>query len=351
MSDAYTTRKRITLIEPGTRPNTWGVTLNAAIQLIDDALGGWVTLATSTVLSSTNGTTDQARKVMLRATAAITITIPEVEGWYWVNASNGDVVVTNSANSVTVKSGNTAVVLTDGTNVYQGVFSDFGAVVPKTTTNPTSDDHLTRKGWVAAQIAAASIGVISPGAAGTFITSDGTTATWATITTADIDGLDTALDSYYTKTASDARYYTQSVLDAALALKAPLASPTFTGTPAAPTAAAGTSTTQVATTAFVQAASLIKAHCAFEGTTGVRINQSNVASVTRNATGRYTVVFTTNLPNSEYSVTLGMETGTLDLDIRVKSGTRANSGFQIECVTGAGTYVDPDYAFFSVQRA
>lgn len=38
----------------------------------------------------------------------------------------------------------------------------------------------------------------------------------------------------------------------AVATKADLASPTFTGTPAAPTASAGTSTTQVATTAFVQ---------------------------------------------------------------------------------------------------
>lgn len=37
-----------------------------------------------------------------------------------------------------------------------------------------------------------------------------------------------------------------------LALKANLASPTLTGTPKAPTAAAGTSTTQIATTAFVQ---------------------------------------------------------------------------------------------------
>ena len=36
--------------------------------------------------------------------------------------------------------------------------------------------------------------------------------------------------------------------------RAPLASPTFTGVPAAPTATAGTSTTQLATTAFVQAA-------------------------------------------------------------------------------------------------
>ena len=34
--------------------------------------------------------------------------------------------------------------------------------------------------------------------------------------------------------------------------RAPLASPTFTGTPSAPTAAAGTNTTQLATTAFVQ---------------------------------------------------------------------------------------------------
>lgn len=36
--------------------------------------------------------------------------------------------------------------------------------------------------------------------------------------------------------------------------KAPLASPTFTGTPAAPTATAGTNTTQIATTAFVKTA-------------------------------------------------------------------------------------------------
>lgn len=40
----------------------------------------------------------------------------------------------------------------------------------------------------------------------------------------------------------------------AIATKADLASPTLTGTPTAPTASAGTSTTQLATTAFVQAA-------------------------------------------------------------------------------------------------
>lgn len=44
----------------------------------------------------------------------------------------------------------------------------------------------------------------------------------------------------------------QTDLQSALDAKAPLASPTFTGTPAAPTATAGTNTTQVATTAYVR---------------------------------------------------------------------------------------------------
>ena len=42
-------------------------------------------------------------------------------------------------------------------------------------------------------------------------------------------------------------------LDAAIALKAPLSSPALTGVPTAPTAAADTSTTQIATTAFAKA--------------------------------------------------------------------------------------------------
>ena len=47
-----------------------------------------------------------------------------------------------------------------------------------------------------------------------------------------------------------------NLIQANLGSKANLASPTFTGTPKAPTAASGTNTTQIATTAFVQAALL-----------------------------------------------------------------------------------------------
>tara|TARA_B100001939_G_scaffold194618_1_gene167364 strand:+ start:1458 stop:2123 length:666 start_codon:yes stop_codon:yes gene_type:complete len=51
---------------------------------------------------------------------------------------------------------------------------------------------------------------------------------------------------------------------------ATLASPTFTGTPAAPTAAAGTNTTQIATTAYVQAEPFAKTNVAQSFTKGQR---------------------------------------------------------------------------------
>lgn len=53
---------------------------------------------------------------------------------------------------------------------------------------------------------------------------------------------------------SDANKPISTATQTALNAKAPLVSPSFTGTPAAPTPAAGTNSTQLATTAFVQAA-------------------------------------------------------------------------------------------------
>ena len=57
--------------------------------------------------------------------------------------------------------------------------------------------------------------------------------------------------------ATDVQASTGTAEDVAInpkqyALKAPIASPTFTGTPSAPTASSGTNTTQIATTEFVQ---------------------------------------------------------------------------------------------------
>lgn len=67
-----------------------------------------------------------------------------------------------------------------------------------------------------------------------------------------VDGAPTALNTLNELAAAlgdNPNYATD--ITTALGLKANLASPTFTGTPAAPTAAVGTDTTQIATTAFV----------------------------------------------------------------------------------------------------
>lgn len=62
----------------------------------------------------------------------------------------------------------------------------------------------------------------------------------------------TALSITNVDNTSDANKPVSTATQTALDLKAPLASPVFTGMPAAPTAALGTDTTQLATTAFVQ---------------------------------------------------------------------------------------------------
>ena len=77
----------------------------------------------------------------------------------------------------------------------------------------------------------------------------------------------------YGKIKADALIYDdsgdQEVSLSSIAAKAALASPTFTGTPAAPTAAQGTNTTQIATTQFVNTEITSKAPLASPTFTGV----------------------------------------------------------------------------------
>lgn len=70
---------------------------------------------------------------------------------------------------------------------------------------------------------------------------------------ADVTNLQTTLDGKAASTHTHAQADITN-LTTDLAAKAPLASPALTGTPTAPTATAGTNTTQIATTAFVAAA-------------------------------------------------------------------------------------------------
>lgn len=74
---------------------------------------------------------------------------------------------------------------------------------------------------------------------------------------------------------SDANKPVSAAQQTALDLKANLASPTFTGIPAAPTAGAGSNTTQIATTAFVQAAVTASAEASYGYTAPTLLNLYN----------------------------------------------------------------------------
>jgi hypothetical protein len=102
-------------------------------------------------------------------------------------------------------------------------------------------------------------------------------------------------------------------LVADLALKAPLADPTFTGTPDAPTATAGTSTTQIATTAFVTTADALKANLASPTFTGVPAAPTAAAltSTTQLAT---TAFVTSALANYQLESEKGANDGYASLD-------------------------------------
>lgn len=96
-----------------------------------------------------------------------------------------------------------------------------------------------------------------------------------------VTGLDGAANSNFTGTLVEAFINRVSgTLYNSLALKAPLVSPAFTGTPTAPTATPGTNNTQIATTAYVDAAVVAS-------TTGVSSFNTRTGAVTP-ATGDYT---------------------------------------------------------------
>ena len=136
---------------------------------------------------------------------------------------------------------------------------------------------------------------------------------------------------------------------ASVALKAPLASPTFTGVPAAPTAAAATNTTQLATTAYTRTAIRYVMHAYgaaplyacrawvnFNGTGTVAIRASgNVSSITDNGTGDYTVNFATDMGDASYAMSGSGEDedGAGDVLIsRANGGTKTNAACRIKTV-------------------
>jgi len=168
-----------------------------------------------------------------------------------------------------------------------------------------------------------------------------------------------------------------SNLQVQLGSKAPIASPTFTGIPATPTATTGTNTTQVASTAFANSAvdarvgvansSIVKTAlnatgaapifacrvwANFNGTGVVAIMASgNASSITDNGVGDYTVNFTTAMPDTNYStLCTGTGEGATDNDLKINQFSPIYSTTQVRLIHMGSTFSDCSKCNVSIFR-
>lgn len=179
-----TTRNRFRKPDSGGDNNTWGTNLNGGMfDLIDESLDGWTTVSTSTTLTSTQYVSNQARKRMLKYTGSGTgtITIPNLEKMYIVWASStGDCVVTCGGTSATVKAGDVAVVICDGTDCKKVQSNDFAGSTLKNLGAPSSNADAATKQYVdGTAFAAGGLPGITGGTNRFFITNNGSTASWS----------------------------------------------------------------------------------------------------------------------------------------------------------------------------
>lgn len=135
MADTPTTSGAYRKQGLGDRTDAWGLTngLNGVLDVLDEAIHGFDALSIATTnhtLTSTNYTSNEARQRFHRFTnggvsANPTVTVPAADNWWLMaNAATGyGIIVSNGSNSITLSDGETALVATDGTNVYKFGFT------------------------------------------------------------------------------------------------------------------------------------------------------------------------------------------------------------------------------------
>jgi hypothetical protein len=200
MASTFSPTLRLELIGDGDQSGIWGQTTNSNLgTLIEQAITGVVTITmvdTNYTLTNFNGVSDEARNAVIIATgtnsAQRNIIAPLVEKTYIIKNSTtggfGVQIIGASGTGVVIPNGATISVFCDGTNFYP----------------------------------------LSSGSSGNFAIAGNLSVTGTTSLTGALSG-STAVFSGAVSSVS----------------------PVFTGTPTAPTATAGTNTTQIATTAFV----------------------------------------------------------------------------------------------------
>ena len=253
----YSSSLRIELPSDGTQAGTWGDTTNNNLAyILDTSVAGYQTvsvIAASQALTFTNGPTSTAASnqsvyAMLRFTtttgAAFAVYAPPASKAYvvWNNSGHAMTIYNSTVIGNTTAAG-TGIVVANGDKVF--VWSDATNFYDIKANNVTGTVAVAN-GGTGQTSASAALNALLPSQtsnANKYLQTDGTNTSWDTVSlsTADITGT--------LAVANGGTGVTSSTGTGAVVLSA---SPTFTGAPLAPTAAVGTDTTQIATTAFVR---------------------------------------------------------------------------------------------------
>ncbi|TAJ70704.1 MAG: hypothetical protein EPO51_16575 [Phenylobacterium sp.] len=178
MPSSWTPSLRFEQQFTGENINTWGDRLNAVLRRADYAVAGWLTkpLTGDAALTTANDADDEARAAMVKFTGGagpFTVTIPAVSKAYLVwNACTGAVTLTTGAGAaVAVDPGDIVWVATDGANVRTPGYG--GASI---------------KDWVSSVAWSYNAGNLpaQTGNAGKFVRTDGVSASWQALSTADL---------------------------------------------------------------------------------------------------------------------------------------------------------------------
>jgi hypothetical protein len=242
MPSSYTTNLGIELPADGEQDGIWGDVVNENMNILDRAINGSLSLSlsgTTSTLTTSDGilSNGQYKALILggspSGTHTITISPNDAQKIYFVyNTTAQSVVFTQgSGGNVTIAAGDSGVIYSNGGG-------GAAAVVNLT-------DHFAMS---SVKITGGAIsGVTITGITDLAVADGGTGASTAAQALINLGLTATATELNYSSGVT-------SAIQTQLNTKAPLASPALTGVPTAPTAANGTSTTQIATTAFVQSA-------------------------------------------------------------------------------------------------
>jgi microcystin-dependent protein len=129
MASTYSPNLRLELITTGEQQGTWGSTTNTNLgTLLEEAIGGYVSVAVTdgadTTLTTSNGSADQSRNMVINLTGALTATrnviCPAIEKLYVVkNATTGNqsvVFKVSGQTGITVPNGAIEFLYVDGTD-------------------------------------------------------------------------------------------------------------------------------------------------------------------------------------------------------------------------------------------